>query len=93
MSHIDTLKTYKEYLAAGYTEQQAETSVHILDKSFDTVATKSDLIAMQLSLHQDMNILRAEIKSDMAFGVMLPIVIGFIVTLGAQALMKKRGWL
>lgn len=35
MSHLDTLKIYKEHLAAGFTEQEAVAATKALDSAFD----------------------------------------------------------
>jgi hypothetical protein len=37
MSHIDTLKVYKEHVNAGYTEEQALAAVSALDEAFDGI--------------------------------------------------------
>jgi hypothetical protein len=50
MSHIDTLKVYKDYLAAGYTEKQAVIAVDSLNASFDSVVTTKDLKILENDL-------------------------------------------
>lgn len=43
MGHIDTLQVYKDYLKAGYTDEQADCAVHALNASFDSVVTRDYL--------------------------------------------------
>ena len=81
MEHVNTLKMYKDYVAAGYTDAQASIAVESLNASFDTVVTKD-------YLRQELAILKGEIRSDMAFMIILPIFVAMV----AQAYMKKKGW-
>lgn len=80
MSHIDTLKTYQDYLAAGYTEKQALTAVQSLEKSFDGVVTKE-------YLHSELALFKSEMRSDLFFTILLPMIIGF----GIQIVLKRKG--
>ncbi len=50
MSHIDTLRVYKEYVKVGYSPDQAEAAVQALDYAIDGVATKSDLMLLEKDL-------------------------------------------
>jgi hypothetical protein len=47
MKHIDTLAKYREYIAAGYTESQADVAVkswaEAYDMSREGLATKEDI--------------------------------------------------
>ena len=64
MAHIDTLKAYKQYLEAGYTEDQAVTAVQALNSSFDTVATKEDIRALEKDLHKEINRLEKDLHKE-----------------------------
>lgn len=88
MSHINTLEVYQEYKKSGYTEEQAICAVNSLDKSFDSVVTKEYLSKELSLLKSEMPLLRSEIRSDLAFMVLLPIALGFMI----QVFLKKRGW-
>lgn len=80
MSHVDTFKVYQDYKKAGYSEEQAICAMSTLDKSFDTVVTQSYLT-------KELSMLKGEIRSDMAFLVILPIFLAFVF----QIVLKKRG--
>jgi len=43
MAHIDTLKAFKDLIAAKVPKEQAEAQVQTLDASLDGLATKEDL--------------------------------------------------
>lgn len=55
MSHIDTLKVYRQYVGAGYTDQQATCAVDALNSSFDGVATKDDLKSLEKDINSKFN--------------------------------------
>lgn len=63
MAQIDTLKVYKKYLEAGYTEDQAVTAVQALNSSFDTVATKNDILNLEKDLYKEIKTLEKSIDS------------------------------
>jgi len=88
-SNIDTLKTYEDLIASGIPDSQAKAHVKALNKSLDGLATKDDLKATEAFLKQELTIVKSDIKSDIAFMVMLPIIIAF----AAQILLKKKGWI
>jgi hypothetical protein len=50
MEHVNTLKAYKDLVAAGVNEEQAEAQVMVLNSSFESVATKNDLNLMEANL-------------------------------------------
>ena len=64
MSHaitFDTLAYAKKFIAAGFTQQQAEVQAETFAEIIDEqVATKQDLKEMEISLRRDM----AEMKAD-----------------------------
>ena len=58
MEHINTLKYYKNLLAGGVPEEQAEVQTHALNSAFDHLATKEDLN----SVKADLNSVKADVK-------------------------------
>lgn len=64
MSHIDTLKMYKQHLEAGYSEEMALEAVYSLNNSFDGVATKSDINNAVKDLEYDMNLKFLQVDSQ-----------------------------
>lgn len=67
MSHIDTLKVYEELVESGVPEQQAKAHVHLLNASFDSVATKDDLLRMEVATKQDFIRLEKDIDSKFKY--------------------------
>ena len=58
---FDTLAYAKKFIAAGFTQQQAEVQAETFAEIIDEqVATKQDLKEMEISLRRDM----AEMKAD-----------------------------
>lgn len=72
MARIDTLAKYREFLAAGYTEQQAEVAVNTFKESEDVTAgdlvTKDEfklgMAEFKTEMHSDFNEFKSEIQSD-----------------------------
>lgn len=60
MSHFSTLKAYKQLVATGIPEAQAEAQVLLLENSLDHLATKNDLKNEIRNLERD---LRSDIKN------------------------------
>jgi hypothetical protein len=57
MEHVDTLKAYKELMAAGIPDKQAEAQVYFLDNAFEKAV-------FNLSTKEDLKELRGELKSE-----------------------------
>lgn len=47
MSHINTLKVYKNALQAGYTEEQAQHEAYSLDETMNGVASNESLESLE----------------------------------------------
>ncbi len=58
MEHVNTLKAYKDLMAAGVSETQAEAQVNLLNNSLDHLATKDDLKNLEKDLVREMAHLR-----------------------------------
>lgn len=58
MSHIDTLKTFDDLVASGVSEDQARAHINILDKSFNGVATKDDLLLLEKDIIKEISLLK-----------------------------------
>jgi hypothetical protein len=61
MARIDTLAKYREFLSAGYTEQQAEVAVKAFAEAEDIA--KDDLVT-KAELKLEMSEFRQEIRED-----------------------------
>lgn len=80
MAHIDTLEMYREYLSAGYSENQAVAAVKALNSSFDGVATKQDLIILEKDIKADV---RQQIKeSEYSLKMFVASIVGGSLILG-----------
>ena len=75
MEHINTLKAYKEYKKAGYTEDQAVAAVEVLNTAFDGVATSKDLQILESNLKIFFTF---EILAVAIFVITLPKAIDFL---------------
>ncbi len=54
MEHINTLKTYKNLIASGVPEQQAEAHVYALNSGFDSAVTTDVLTTALNKLEYDL---------------------------------------
>ena len=91
MAHIDTLAMYREYLAAGYTEDQSVAAVNVLSLSIDGIATKEDLRELEKDLkgemHTQINNLERDLKyffiktigSSVIATVLMPIIVACLL--------------
>ena len=65
---LDTHQTVKDLAAAGFTDAQAEALTHALRQvqqiDLSDLATKADLAAIRVDLHQEISDLRKEMKAD-----------------------------
>jgi len=61
MARIDTLAKYREFLAAGYTEQQAEVAINALKEAEDV--TMGDLVT-KAELKLEISEVKREIRED-----------------------------
>jgi len=64
VEHVDTLQMYKEYMASGYTEEQATTAVISLNKSFDSVVTAKDIKILENEILSAIDVLQKEFKHE-----------------------------
>ncbi len=98
MTHIDTLEVYREYIAAGYTENQAVTAVKVLNASFNGVATKEDLnlleekLETRLGARIDAVEARLEAKMDSKFGAIKALGCGIFVVVCVPVLQGFITW-
>lgn len=58
MEHVNTLRAYKDLMAAGVSETQAEAQVNLLNSSLDHLATKDDLKNLEKHLSKEIANLR-----------------------------------
>ena len=67
---LDTHQTVKDLTAAGFTDAQAEALTqalrHVQQIDLSELATKSDLAATRVDLHQEIADLRSEMKLEFA---------------------------
>ena len=66
MKYIDTLAKFREYLAAGYTEPQAEVAVKSWAEAYDMaredLATKADLRILETEINSKIDKMETEIN-------------------------------
>ena len=96
MAHIDTLEAYKNYINSGYSEEQAEIAVKVLEKSFDRVATKEDLLSLEKNVNykfQLFDIKLDKISTDLKVTSGLEIASFFIFMMIGPLILKKLGWI
>jgi hypothetical protein len=92
MAHTDTLGMYKNYIAGGYSDEQATAAVQCLESSFNRVATKDDLNDLErdfnISLHNGLNNLEKDLKIFLAYVLGGTLMVAFIVPLLIQAIVR-----
>jgi len=83
MEHINTLDMYRQYLSAGYTEQQAVAAVRALDSSLNDLVTKDDLNSGLQKLENDLKlyvgrIIGSTIGGSFLFVLIFPFIMSII---------------